>query len=253
MSEPKSSSDVFEIDRIRRLVELMKEHDLSEVDLRESRQRIRICRGPKDAPRVAYSAPPSSEPRAPSPAAPASKPADAANITVIKSPMVGTFYARPNPKAEPYVKIGDRVDTTTTVCIIEAMKVFNEIPAEVRGKLVAVLCEDGEAVEFEDENGYAGVTYYAVFASDGEAWLSWVVEGWNAASLELEGGEVDNSWWIGNGSGEEEDGKGLIKGCGCGGSEASPGTPWLLLALLAGFRGRRSKPAWYTPSVGGTQ
>jgi acetyl-CoA carboxylase biotin carboxyl carrier protein len=152
MTEPKASSDVFEIDRIRRLVELMKEHDLSEVDLRESRQRIRICRGPKDAPRVAYGPPPpppSPEPRAPSPPGPKAAPADAANITVIKSPMVGTFYIRPNPKAEPYVKIGDQVDTTTTVCIIEAMKVFNEIPAEVRGKLVAVLCEDGEAVEFD--------------------------------------------------------------------------------------------------------
>ena len=68
---------------------------------------------------------------------------------VIKSPMVGTFYSRPNPKAEPYAKVGDRVDTTTVVCIIEAMKVFNEIPAEVRGKIVAVLCEDGEAVEFD--------------------------------------------------------------------------------------------------------
>jgi len=151
MTEPKATSDVFEIARIRRLVELMKEHDLSEVDLRESRQRIRICRGPKDAPRVAYAPPP------PPPvssaggaaAAPKAAPADAANITVIKSPMVGTFYIRPNPKAEPYVKIGDSVDTTTTVCIIEAMKVFNEIPAEVRGKLVAVLCEDGEAVEFD--------------------------------------------------------------------------------------------------------
>ena len=51
--------------------------------------------------------------------------------------------------AEPYAKVGDRVDTTTVVCIIEAMKVFNEIPAEVRGKIVAVLCEDGEAVEFD--------------------------------------------------------------------------------------------------------
>jgi acetyl-CoA carboxylase biotin carboxyl carrier protein len=153
MTEPKSSPDVFEIDRIRRLVELMKEHDLSEVDLRESRQRIRICRGPKDAPRVAYGPPPppASHPATPShqPLATSTSPADAANITVIKSPMVGTFYIRPNPKAEPYVKIGDQVDTTTTVCIIEAMKVFNEIPAEVRGKLVAVLCEDGEAVEFD--------------------------------------------------------------------------------------------------------
>jgi len=154
MSEPNtSSSDVFEIDRIRRLVELMKEHDLSEVDLRESRQRIRICRGPKEAPRAAYGPPPPPPPSPASPPAtshqpPATRP-DAANITLIKSPMVGTFYCRPNPKAEAYVKVGDRVDTATTVCIIEAMKVFNEIPAEVRGKIVAILCEDGEAVEFD--------------------------------------------------------------------------------------------------------
>jgi len=161
MSEPKHMSDkpgsdtVFEVDRIRKLVELMKEHDLSEIDLRESRQRIRICRGPKEAPRSAYGPPPPPPPpTAPfvataAAAASSPNPADGPNITVVKSPMVGTFYIRPNPKAEPYVKIGDRVDTTTVVCIIEAMKVFNEIPAETRGKIVSVLCEDGEAVEFD--------------------------------------------------------------------------------------------------------
>jgi acetyl-CoA carboxylase biotin carboxyl carrier protein len=152
MSEPKAPSDsVFEIQRIRRLVELMKEHDLSEVDLRESRQRIRICRGPKEAPRAAYAPPPVALPSPVASAPPAAKPAAAepANVALIKSPMVGTFYSRPNPKAEPFVKVGDRVDTTTTICIIEAMKVFNEIPAEVRGKVVAVLCEEGEAVEFD--------------------------------------------------------------------------------------------------------
>ena len=158
MSEKESNSGtVFEIDRIRRLVELMKEHDLSEVDLRESRQRIRICRGPKEPPRGAYGPPPPPPPQpAPPPPAPSSgtppakaPPADGPNIMLIKSPMVGTFYSRPNPKAEPYVKVGDRVDSTTVICIIEAMKVFNEIPAEVRGKIAAVLCEDGEAVEFD--------------------------------------------------------------------------------------------------------
>ncbi len=153
MTEPNpSSSDVFEIDRIRRLVELMKEHDLSEVDLRESRQRIRICRGPKEAPRAAYGPPPPAPPPQ-SPLATSHQPpathSEPANIALIKSPMVGTFYGRPNPKAELYVKVGDRVDTATTVCIIEAMKVFNEIPAEVRGTIVAILCEDGEAVEFD--------------------------------------------------------------------------------------------------------
>jgi len=152
MSEPEvSAGSVFDTDRITRLVELMKLHDLSEIDLHESRQRIRICRGPQEAPRSAYGPPPPPPPislpsESRTPAVPA---ADAANIVVIKSPMVGTFYSRPNPKAEPYVKVGDRVDTSTVVCIIEAMKVFNEIPAEVRGKIVAVIASDGEGVEFD--------------------------------------------------------------------------------------------------------
>jgi acetyl-CoA carboxylase biotin carboxyl carrier protein len=159
MSDPgKNPESVFELDRIRRLIELMKEHDLSEIDLRESRQRIRLCRGPKELVRVAAAAPApaSALPPAPVPAAsptasakPAAPAADGPNIVLIKSPMVGTFYSRPNPKAEPYVKVGSKVDSTTTVCIIEAMKVFNEIPAEVRGTIVAILAEDGEAVEFE--------------------------------------------------------------------------------------------------------
>jgi len=157
MSESDSNSGtVFDIERIRRLVELMKEHDLSEVDLREARQQIRISRGPKEGPRPAYGPPPPPPPPTPPPtqshaAGTAAKApsADGPNIGLIKSPMVGTFYSRPNPKAEPYVKIGDRVDTSTVVCIIEAMKVFNEIPAETRGKIVAVLCEEGEAVDFD--------------------------------------------------------------------------------------------------------
>jgi acetyl-CoA carboxylase biotin carboxyl carrier protein len=62
--------------------------------------------------------------------------------------MVGTFYAKPNPKASAYVKVGDHVDLETTVCIVEAMKVFNEIPAEVQGKIVAVLADAESPVEF---------------------------------------------------------------------------------------------------------
>jgi acetyl-CoA carboxylase biotin carboxyl carrier protein len=150
-----STATVFDVHRIRDLVELMKEHDLSEVDLRESRQRIRICRGPRvTAAPMMHAAPVApaisvAAPAAPSSPAAASKPADAANIAYIKSPMVGTFYCRPNPKAEPFLKAGDRVDKETIVCIIEAMKVFNEIPAEVAGKIVEILVEDGEAVEFD--------------------------------------------------------------------------------------------------------
>ena len=149
------TGNVFDVERIRRLVELMKEHDLNEIDLREARHRIRIQRGAT----MQYAAPMMTAPpqmmasvAAPAPAAGAgakSVAMDGPGITVIKSPMVGTFYCRANPKSNPFVKVGDRVDTNTTVCIVEAMKVFNEIPAEVRGTIVAVLVEDGEAVEFD--------------------------------------------------------------------------------------------------------
>lgn len=160
MAESESETvtgNVFDVERIRRLVELMKEHDLNEIDLRESRHRIRIQRGAA----VQYAAAPAFAPpplAAPAPAAAAAPAAsgggksvamDGPGITLIKSPMVGTFYSRANPKSNPFVKVGDRVDTNTTICIVEAMKVFNEIPAEVRGTIVAVLVEDGEAVEFD--------------------------------------------------------------------------------------------------------
>ncbi len=71
-----------------------------------------------------------------------------AQLAVIKSPMVGTFFPAPSPDAPPFVKVGDHVGPDTTVCIIEAMKVFNEIPAEISGQIVAVLVENGEPVEF---------------------------------------------------------------------------------------------------------
>jgi acetyl-CoA carboxylase biotin carboxyl carrier protein len=158
MSESESvTGNVFDVERIRKLVELMKEHDLNEIDLRESRHRIRIQRGAA----VQYAPAPMIAAPAPQPVAAAAQAApapggggksvamDGPNITIIKSPMVGTFYGRANPKSNPFVKVGDRVDTNTTVCIVEAMKVFNEIPAEVRGTIVAVLVEDGEAVEFD--------------------------------------------------------------------------------------------------------
>ena len=70
------------------------------------------------------------------------------HLAVIKSPIVGTFYTAPDPESPPYVKVGDHVGPETTVCLVEAMKVFNEIPAELSGKIVAVLVENGEPVEF---------------------------------------------------------------------------------------------------------
>jgi acetyl-CoA carboxylase biotin carboxyl carrier protein len=142
------SDDVFDIERIRRLVELMEQHDLGEVDLRQAEQRIRLKRGadmPMFAmPQAAAPAPP------PVSAAPAVVPAaaeDDANIVIIRSPMVGTFYSRPKPESETYVKVGDHVSEQSTVCIIEAMKMFNEIQAEVSGQIVAVLAKNEEPVD----------------------------------------------------------------------------------------------------------
>ena len=152
--------DVFNVDKIRRLTDLMKEYDLTEVDLKQSEQQIRLVRG-GSAPVAAYPAMPmhapmampaaASQPAASAPAggAAAAAEADGPHIAIIKSPMVGTFYNRANPKAEPFVKVGSVVTAETTVCIIEAMKVFNEIPAEIRGTIVAVLVENETPVDFD--------------------------------------------------------------------------------------------------------
>ena len=145
-------NDIFDVKRVRRLVELMKEHDLSELDLKDGEQRVRLRRGAE--PMVSY---PMSYAPAPSAAAPAlsaapssgGAPAPAAETgVVIKSPMVGTFYLSANPESPPFVKVGDHVGPETTVCIVEAMKVFNQIPADMSGQITAVLVENGQPVEF---------------------------------------------------------------------------------------------------------
>ena len=145
------ADDVFDLSRIRDLIELMKEFELDEIDLRQQQQRIRLSRGGPPAAPV-YTAPPvmhaPANVAAPAAASDATRASEDANIVVIRSPMVGTFYSRSNPKAESFVKVGDRVDRETTVCIVEAMKVFNEIPAEVSGTIVAVLADEEEAVDF---------------------------------------------------------------------------------------------------------
>ena len=136
------SSDVFEMDQLVRLIDLMKEHDLVEVDLQQGDQKIRLARAAATSPVPLAVAPAAATTDSDSPS-----PEDDANIVTICSPMVGTFYSKANPDAEPYVKIGDSVDADSTICIIEAMKVFNEIPAEVRGRIVTVLVDNEEPVD----------------------------------------------------------------------------------------------------------
>jgi acetyl-CoA carboxylase biotin carboxyl carrier protein len=152
----KRTDDVFDIDRIRKLIELMKEHELGEIDLRQENQRIRLCGQGHGQPVYASGIMPAQAPAAPAPAAPVAAPVAAApasdvdgpHIAYIKSPMVGTYYSKANPNAKNFVEVGASVQNDTVVCIIEAMKVFNEIPAEIRGKVVQVLVKNEEAVDF---------------------------------------------------------------------------------------------------------
>ncbi|MEE3369190.1 MAG: acetyl-CoA carboxylase biotin carboxyl carrier protein [Planctomycetota bacterium] len=145
MPDAEVDGGVFDLDRIRLLVELMKEHGLTEIDLREAEQQIRLCLG---STAVTATAVPALAPvAAQTSAAEAPNDSTPEHIVLIKSPMVGTYYSKPNPNSDPYTRVGDHVDPTTTVCIIEAMKVFNEIPAETTGKIIAVLVEDEEPVD----------------------------------------------------------------------------------------------------------
>jgi acetyl-CoA carboxylase biotin carboxyl carrier protein len=143
--------DVFDVKKVRKFIELMNEHDLAEIDLRQGDQRIRLRRGPEAVTMTAMpmvQAPMASAPAARSAGSEAAAPAEDANALVIRSPMVGTFYAAASPDSPPFVKVGDQVGPETTVCIVEAMKVFNEIPAECAGRIAAVLVQSGDPVEF---------------------------------------------------------------------------------------------------------
>jgi acetyl-CoA carboxylase biotin carboxyl carrier protein len=147
------AGDVFDVRKVRRFIELMNEHDLSEIDLRQADQRIRLRLGPEmvtvagAAPSIAPAPVASARSAGDSPAA-AGPAAEDANALFIRSPMVGTFYTTASPDSPPFVKVGDQVGPESTVCIIEAMKVFNEIPAECSGKIAAVLVTTGQSVEY---------------------------------------------------------------------------------------------------------
>ncbi len=144
---------MMDIAKLKELVSLMAENDLTEVELKGDTESVTIKRGVGGVPMVQYA--PAPVAAAPAPAAPAAPAASAAPAVAtvapgihIESPMVGTFYASPNPDAGPFVKVGQQVSPDTVVCIIEAMKVFNEIKAEKAGVLESMLVKNGQAVEF---------------------------------------------------------------------------------------------------------
>jgi acetyl-CoA carboxylase biotin carboxyl carrier protein len=153
----------FDVRTIKLLVGLMSEHDLSEIDLREGKLRIRLRRGPQDiavqtvgqmlpAGTPATYAPGSPAPSSAPPTAGVAQPkpeTPAKNLISVKSPTPGTFYAAPSPGAPPFIQVGSRVEPTTVVGVIEAMKIFNEIQAECSGVVAEICVENQQPVEYD--------------------------------------------------------------------------------------------------------
>ena len=156
MGKAKQETSVFDVKQVRELIELMEAHDLNEADLKQADQRIRLRRGGEGP--VAYAAAPA--PVAPAAvaapaaaaaagAAAASTPAADDNTELILSPTIGTYYSRPKPDAPEFLKVGDTVTPDTIIRLVEAMKMFNEIPAGVSGKVVEILVKNEQAVHVD--------------------------------------------------------------------------------------------------------
>ena len=158
---------MIDIRKLKELVRLMVANELTELDRRDAEEQVTLRRPSRfDQPQVVAApqnnipqmaaAPQGAAQPAPQQAAPASgdgqaeavDTADDADLHRIESPMVGTFYSAPNPDSDSFVHVGDHVDKDTVVCIVEAMKIFNEIKAECSGTIEKMLVENGEAVEF---------------------------------------------------------------------------------------------------------
>ena len=146
----------MDIRKIKKLVELLHDSDVYEIEIKEGEEAVRITRAgaaPAAAPApvaapVAIAAP-ASAPQAASAAAPAAPAEEVVSGHQVLSPMVGTFYAAPNPDAPKFVEVGKSVNVGDPLCIVEAMKMMNQITADKAGTVKAVLCQDGDPVEFD--------------------------------------------------------------------------------------------------------
>ncbi len=148
----------MDIRKVKKLIELLEESNVQEIEIREGEESVRISRGggavlqaPVVAsPQVAPAPVAAPAPAAAAPAAASETPAAATyDGHAVKSPMVGTFYRAPSPDADPFVSVGQSVQKGDTVCIVEAMKMMNQIEADASGVVEAILVEDGQPVEFD--------------------------------------------------------------------------------------------------------
>lgn len=147
----------MDLRKIKKLIDLLEQSNLSEIEIMQGEESVRLSRHSSVAPAVVHH---------PAPVAPVAAPAVAATTTsaepaaagqedalppghVVRAPMVGTFYAAPNPEADPFVSMGGSVNAGDTLGTIEAMKMFNPIESDKSGKVVAILVENGQPVEFD--------------------------------------------------------------------------------------------------------
>jgi acetyl-CoA carboxylase biotin carboxyl carrier protein len=144
----------MDIRKIKKLIELLEESGLAEIEITEGEESVRIARVSHGPAVVSHSMPFHAPAAAPAPvpaqaaAAPAAEAPTARDENLVTAPMVGTFYASPAPGAKPFVEVGQEVRVGQVLCIIEAMKMMNQIESERAGKVVAVLAKNGEPVEF---------------------------------------------------------------------------------------------------------
>jgi len=141
----------MDLRKLKKLIDLVQESGIGEIEITEGEEKVRICRQPVGSPQVLMTAAPMQIPMAAAPGAPgaaeAPKPEEPVGHT-LKSPMVGTFYRAPSPGAPAFVEAGQAVTKGQTLCIIEAMKLLNEIESDVAGTIKSILVENGQPVEY---------------------------------------------------------------------------------------------------------
>lgn len=141
----------MDIRKIKKLIDLIQESDVAEIEIKEGEESVRISRASATAP-VMMAAPAMPAPVAAAPAAPviAEAPAAANTANAVKSPMVGTFYRSSSPETASFIEVGQSVAAGDVICIIEAMKMFNQIEADRSGTVKSILIENGQPVEFDE-------------------------------------------------------------------------------------------------------
>jgi len=148
----------MDIRKVKKLIELLDESGIAEIEITEGEESVRISRYGKDAPQViaapapvvaAAAAPASAAPPAAAPVASAAPPPEAEDDGyLVQAPMVGTYYAASSPGSAPFVQVGDRISEGDTLCIIEAMKMMNQIEADVSGIIKSIRVQNGEPIEY---------------------------------------------------------------------------------------------------------